>query len=209
MLQQYTMSVRITDTCVQKQSGTRHSASSPSHPEPKLVLRVVAIDDRPFWDYTRIQVLPLFKSSVLRLHVQYLFEAYCIRSSFCLEPGSSSAVRNVRDDLSRNHSVGPTASACRHIDVMKTETYVQQHPPTPPVASTDMQTGLHQLAQYNSDGHYSYDDPHAYGTAYGSSDQVMQDPLSQHQSEIGSQTGEPFGLGIQYVSKLHSSAKYD
>jgi hypothetical protein len=92
---------------------------------------------------------------------------------------------------------------------MKTETYVQQHPPTPPVVSTDMQTGLHQLAQYNADGHYSYDDSHAYGTAYGISEQVIQDPLSRHQSEVGSQAGEPFGLGIQYVSKLRSSATSD
>lgn len=91
------------------------------------------------------------------------------------------------------------AFSTRGTAVMKSETLVQQHPPTPPVASTDMQIGLHQIAQYNTDGHYSYDDPQSYGAIYGSLGRGH-DALPRHPSHDGGQPGEAYGLGIQYVS---------
>ena len=90
---------------------------------------------------------------------------------------------------------------------MKSETLVQQHPPTPPIASADLQSSLHQVAQYNADGQYPYNDAQSYGVAYGSQERVMQDGIPRHPSQIGGHPDETFGLGIQYVRGAHSLAK--
>jgi uncharacterized iron-regulated membrane protein len=79
------------------------------------------------------------------------------------------------------------------IAIMKSQTLVQQHPPTPPSVGAD-QTGLHQVAQYNADRDYSYNDLHS--AAYSSSGAILHD-------------GETFGLGIQYVCGIICLARVD
>jgi hypothetical protein len=89
---------------------------------------------------------------------------------------------------------------------MKAETLIQRHPPTPPNIGSDLQSGLHHIAQYNAERHYSFEDAHVHGLAYGSPGLMIHDVLPRHQSvqSFHSSHGDgqqdaDFGLGIQYV----------
>lgn len=85
---------------------------------------------------------------------------------------------------------------------MKTETLVhQQHPPTPPIVSNELQSGLHHVAQYIADHNYSYDEPR-HGSAYGSPGPVGLEGLSRHSAQLFQPSNVEdanFGLGAQYV----------
>lgn len=91
---------------------------------------------------------------------------------------------------------------------MKSETLTQHHPPTPPNVSNELHSGLHQIAQYNADRSYSFDDLHHQGSAYGSPGSMVYEALPHHPvqsfqtSPADSQPGQDFGLNIQYVRKL-------
>ncbi|KAF1996831.1 hypothetical protein P154DRAFT_471929 [Amniculicola lignicola CBS 123094] len=95
---------------------------------------------------------------------------------------------------------------------MKAETLVQHHPPTPPSVGTELQSGLHQIAQYNAERNYSYDGAQRHGSAYGSPGPVVHEGV-QHRSQSfqqshADQQGQNFGLGIQYDGYSQSPAYY-
>jgi hypothetical protein len=81
---------------------------------------------------------------------------------------------------------------------MRSETLLYQHPPTPPSNGTEYQAGLHQIAQYNADRGFSFDD-----SAYGSPRTVAHEGIPSQGSRIDSGSGERLGLGIQYVRTPH------
>ena len=80
---------------------------------------------------------------------------------------------------------------------MKTETLVQRHPPTPPHGHIhpDLQNGLNQIAQYNAERGYSYDESPSHGTVYSSPGPGMNNGLSHAMGP----TGIEYGVGVPYV----------
>lgn len=67
---------------------------------------------------------------------------------------------------------------------MKVETLVyQQRPPTPPMVSKELRSGLHQVAQYVAGRHYSYDEPR-HGSAYGSPRPVGLESLDRYSTQL-------------------------
>jgi hypothetical protein len=78
--------------------------------------------------------------------------------------------------------------------MMRGDTLIQQHPPTPPNAGAEYQAGLHQVAQYNADRGYSFGD-----AWYGSPGSVVHERIPSHASHVDSHP-RGLGLGIQYVS---------
>ena len=91
---------------------------------------------------------------------------------------------------------------------MKSETIIHHHPPTPPSVSTELQSGLHHVAQFNAEGSFSYDHLHSHGAGYGTPGAVIQEGLSQHSSHPDNTPGADYGLGIHYVNDL-SQGKMD
>lgn len=89
---------------------------------------------------------------------------------------------------------------------MKSETLVQQLPPTPPNVNSELQSGLQHIAQYNANRSYSFDEAHPRSSSFESSRASAHETIPQHstQSFHSSQSdGRPepdFGLGIHYVS---------
>jgi len=81
---------------------------------------------------------------------------------------------------------------------MRSETLLYQHPPTPPSNGTEYQTGLHQIAQYNVDRGFSFED-----SVYGSPRTVAHEGIPSQVSRVDSGSGEGLGLGIQYVRTPH------
>ena len=83
---------------------------------------------------------------------------------------------------------------------MKSETLIHQ-PPTPPNVNLDLQNSLRQTAQFNADRGIPYDESHVYGAEYGSPGPTVPDGLLRHPSHV--ESGEAFGMGIQYVGSSH------
>jgi hypothetical protein len=83
--------------------------------------------------------------------------------------------------------------------MMRGDTLIQQHPPTPPNAGADYQTGLHQVAQYNADRGYLFGE-----AGYGSSGLVAHEGIPSYASHVDSRP-RGLGLGIQYVRVPASS----
>ncbi|KAF2869974.1 HMG box protein-like protein [Massariosphaeria phaeospora] len=81
---------------------------------------------------------------------------------------------------------------------MKTETLTHQHPPTPPNVSNELQSGLHQIAQYNAEGSYSFDGSHPADSRYGSPGPVVHEMIQQQPGHMDGHSGIGFGLGLRY-----------
>lgn len=73
--------------------------------------------------------------------------------------------------------------------MMRGETLIQQHPPTPPNTSAEYQASLHQIAQYNTGRGFSYGSP-----------RLMARETIPSNGHIESHPGDGIGLGLQYVS---------
>jgi hypothetical protein len=78
---------------------------------------------------------------------------------------------------------------------MRGQTTLQQHPPTPPNNGGEYQTGLQNIAQYNT----------GRGFAYASPRSIVHEGIPSH-GPVVSHPGESLGLGIQYVRNLEISA---
>lgn len=118
---------------------------------------------------------------------------------FVFEPAISMSVRGaLTPDYDQDFG-----ATMRDRAAMKQETLVQHHPPTPPDAS-ELQSGLQQVAQYNADGSYSYNDPQAYGGAYTSAVQTVPNGFPHHMSHTGAHPSESFGLDISYVGIIQT-----
>lgn len=83
--------------------------------------------------------------------------------------------------------------------MMRGDTLVQQHPPTPPNAGSEYQSGLHPVAQYGVDRGYSFSE-----TGYGSPGSVAHEGIPSHASHADNHP-RGLGLGIQYVRVPASS----
>jgi hypothetical protein len=84
---------------------------------------------------------------------------------------------------------GPTP-ALSVSSVMRGETLIQQHPPTPPSTGGEYQAGLQHIAHYNTGRGYAYASPRSIG----------HEGIPSHGSHVVSHPGEErLGLGIQYV----------
>jgi hypothetical protein len=105
---------------------------------------------------------------------------------------------SARSALTPDYDLEIGASARDRAAIMKQDTLIQHHPPTPPDAS-ELQSGLQQVAQYNADGNYSYNDPQTFGGAYCAAPQVVPNGLPQQLSRTGRKSSESFALDIQYV----------
>jgi hypothetical protein len=77
---------------------------------------------------------------------------------------------------------------------MRSDTLIQQHPPTPPNAGAEYQAGLHQVAQYNAERGYSFGE-----AGYGSPSSVAHQGIPSHASHADNHI-RGLGLGIEYVS---------
>jgi hypothetical protein len=82
--------------------------------------------------------------------------------------------------------------------MMRGDTLIQQHPPTPPNAGSEYQTGLHQVAQYNVDRGYPFGE-----AGYGSPSSVAREEIPSHVSHADNHS-RGLGLSIQYVRVLTS-----
>ncbi|KAF2189624.1 hypothetical protein K469DRAFT_683039 [Zopfia rhizophila CBS 207.26] len=92
---------------------------------------------------------------------------------------------------------------------MKSETVVQQHPPTPPNVTVELQYGLHHIAQHNAERNYLYDESQLHGSAYVSPGHVVHEGIPQDSAQhfqdqhverghYAEPHGPDFGLEIQY-----------
>jgi hypothetical protein len=82
---------------------------------------------------------------------------------------------------------------------MKAETLIHHHPPTPPDdhVHPDLHPTLHQVAQYNADRGYSYDESHSQGGVYSSPDPAMHHGIPHGIAPSGAE----YGVALQYVSR--------
>ena len=98
-------------------------------------------------------------------------------------------------DLSlRYPAISTTGSGLVAAAIMRGDTLIQRHPPTPPTLVGDFHSGLHRVAQYNADRGYPYDE-----SSYDLAGVVGHEGLPSRTSHGASHAGDGMGLGIRYV----------
>lgn len=98
-------------------------------------------------------------------------------------------------DLSLHYpAISTTGSGLVAAAIMRGDTLIQRHPPTPPTLVEDFHSGLHCVAQYKADRGYPYDE-----SSYGLAGVVGHEGIPLRTSHGASHAGDGMGLGIHYV----------